>query len=144
MGDAEQMDLAQAPAVQTAPIRVFVCDDVAGYRHFLRSALRTEAGIAVVGEAADARSCLECIELAHPEVVLLDLSMPATGTDDGDGLWAIPRIHAALPDCAIVVLSSFSEEQFGPRARAAGATHYVEKGAPISRIAGAIRHAVTL
>ena len=97
------MDLAHAHLPRTDQVRVFVCDDVAGYRHFLRSALEIETGISVVGEAADARSCLTRIATSRPDVVLLDISMPVDG-DAGDGLWAIPRIRATIPEGTAVVL----------------------------------------
>ena len=136
------MDLAHAHLPRTEQVRVFVCDDVAGYRNFLRSALEIETGISVVGEAADARSCLTRIATSRPDVVLLDISMPVDG-DAGDGLWAIPRIRATIPECAIVVLSSLSAEKLRPAAMAAGASEYIEKGASIACIADAVRSAAT-
>jgi len=135
------MELAQARLPRIDQLRVFLCDDVDGYRHFLRSALSTEVGISVVGEATDARTCLTRIAKTRPDVVLLDISMPTAEGEYGDGLWAIPRIRAMLPDCAIVVLSALSSEVIGPRATSAGASHYLEKGVPIAHVAEAIREA---
>jgi DNA-binding NarL/FixJ family response regulator len=102
----------------------------------MRAAIAAEPGMTLVGEARSGAACLDDIQEVQPDLVLLDLSM---ADDDRDGLWALPRIKASVPGCAVIVLSAFSEEWMGDRARAAGASDYIQKGTPLSDIMSAVR-----
>jgi DNA-binding NarL/FixJ family response regulator len=117
-------------------VRVFVCDDVAELRALVRLSFEEAGDIEVVGEAPDAESALEAIAGARPDVVVLDLSMPGL-----DGLEAIPKIRDAAPGAAIVVYSGFGAEKMEGRALELGADRYLEKGAPMDELCGAVREA---
>jgi DNA-binding NarL/FixJ family response regulator len=117
---------------------VFICDDSPEFCTLMRAALEAEPGLEVVGEARSGEACLARVQQVRPDLVLLDLSM---ADDDHDGLWALPRIRASLPDCTVVVVSALSERWMGERVRAAGASDYIQKGAPLSRIVSAARAA---
>src|SRR5258707_11032348 len=104
-----------------SPIRVFVCDDAPVFRDLLRLALEQDGDLAVVGEADDG-SQVEAIAAARPDVVLLDLSMPERG-----GLEVLGEVRELAPDARVIVLSSFSAEEMGEAAEAAGADRYLDK-----------------
>jgi DNA-binding NarL/FixJ family response regulator len=105
---------------------VFICDDSPEFCTLMRAALEAEPGLEVVGEARSGEACLARVQQVRP---------------DHDGLWALPRIRASLPDCTVVVVSALSERWMGERVRAAGASDYIQKGAPLSRIVSAARAA---
>jgi DNA-binding NarL/FixJ family response regulator len=123
---------------ESAPISVYLVDDVPELRELIRLGMEEDPGFQIVGEAGDGRSALEGIAETHPAAVLLDLSMP-----DMDGLEAIPEIRKGDPDVAIIVLSGFSADRMGGPALERGADGYVEKGTPIQELREATRVAVT-
>jgi DNA-binding NarL/FixJ family response regulator len=121
----------------SAPISVYLVDDVPELRELIRFGMEEDPGFEVVGEAGDGRSALEGIAETQPAAVLLDLSMP-----DMDGLEAIPEIRKGDPDVAIIVLSGFSADRMGGPAMERGADGYVEKGTPIQELRETTRTAV--
>jgi DNA-binding NarL/FixJ family response regulator len=121
----------------SAPISVYLVDDVPELRELIRYGMEEDPGFEVVGEAGDGRTALEGIAETQPAAVLLDLSMP-----DMDGLQAIPEIRRGDPDVAIIVLSGFSADRMSQPAIDRGADGYVEKGTPIQEIRDATRTAV--
>lgn len=102
--------------------RVVLADDAPDVRLLLSLQL-DEMGLDVVGEAATGREAVALVHQHAPDIVLLDLSMP-----EMDGLEAATEIRAARPDMTIVVVSGYAAATMEPRARAAGADAYVEKG----------------
>jgi len=122
---------------ESAPISVYLVDDVPELRELIKFGMEGDPDFTVVGEAGDGRSALEGISATQPAAVLLDLSMP-----DMDGLDAIPEIRKGDPDIAIVVLSGFSADRMGGPALDRGADGYVEKGSPIQELRDATRLAV--
>jgi DNA-binding NarL/FixJ family response regulator len=122
---------------ETAPISVYLVDDVPELRELIRLGMEEDPGFEVVGEAGDGRSALAGIAETHPAAVLLDLSMP-----DMDGLQAIPHIREGDPDVTIIVLSGFSADRMSGPAMDRGADGYIEKGTPIQDLREAIRTAV--
>jgi two-component system, NarL family, response regulator YdfI len=104
------------------PIRVLVADDHAVVRDGLKLILETEDDFAVVGEAADG---IEAVRLAgerQPQVVLMDLRMPRM-----DGLEAIAQIRARQPTVAIIILTTYNEDDLMLRGLRAGARGYLLK-----------------
>jgi len=121
----------------TEQISLYLVDDVPELRELIRFGLEEDPDFRVVGEAGDGRSAVRGVAETRPAAVLLDLSMP-----DMDGLEAIPRIRAEVPNTAIIVLSGFTADRVGAAAIEQGADAYVEKGAPISEIREVTRRAV--
>jgi DNA-binding NarL/FixJ family response regulator len=97
-----------------------------------RGALATllgQNGFDVIAEAGDGNEAIEAARRLHPDLVLLDLSMP-----DLDGLSALPRLREAAPDCEVVVLTASGTEDNLLAAIRAGAAGYLLKTEPPERI----------
>ncbi|MEV1248839.1 response regulator [Nonomuraea sp. NPDC050022] len=105
-------------------IRVLLADDEPMVRAGVKSILATDAGIGIVAEAADGREAVE-LALAHrPDVAMLDIRMPRL-----DGLSAAAELRAALPEVAVVMLTTFDEREYVARALAEGAAGFLLKAA---------------
>jgi DNA-binding NarL/FixJ family response regulator len=102
-------------------MRVLIADDHALFRDGLRSLLEAR-GIDVVGEAQNGREAVELARSLHPEVVLMDLSMPELG-----GLAATRLISADLSDVRVVVLTASEDDADLFEAIKSGAQGYLFK-----------------
>jgi DNA-binding NarL/FixJ family response regulator len=103
-------------------IRVLIADDHRLFAEALEAILGTDERIAVVGRAGDG---LEAVELARelkPDVILMDLSMPAL-----DGIEATREIRAADDRVRVLVLTGSNSRVDVDRSRQAGAAGYVTK-----------------
>jgi DNA-binding NarL/FixJ family response regulator len=105
-------------------IRVLIVDDHALFRAGVARLLDQTSDIVVVGEAADGEEALSAVDELHPDLVLMDLSMPRLS-----GSAATRRIHAKHPDVRIVVLSSYVDRSDVLDALESGAVGYLLKDA---------------
>jgi DNA-binding NarL/FixJ family response regulator len=121
---------------ETGKIRVLLVDDHAVVRTGLRTFFDLLDDIEVVGEAGDGSEGLSLARTTKPDVILMDLVMPVM-----DGLTAIGRIKAELPETEIVALTSFVEEEKVTAALEAGASGYLLKDAQADEVAAAVRAA---
>lgn len=103
-------------------IRILITDDHLIVREGLRLILETAEGFEVVGEAADGAECLRLIANLNPDVVLMDLQMPGM-----DGITAINHLRREHPEVAIVILTTFNEDEMMLRGLKAGALGYLLK-----------------
>lgn len=103
-------------------IRVVVADDHQVVRAGLERLLDGWPNVSVVGTAADGAEAVRLTSLHHPDVVLMDVSMPVMG-----GLEATRRIVASWPDVQVVVLTSFDDRPTVVEALDAGAVGYLLK-----------------
>jgi DNA-binding NarL/FixJ family response regulator len=117
-------------------IRVVVADDHSVVREGLAQLLSTAADVELVGAAANGSEAVDVVAREHPDVVLMDLSMPEV-----DGAEATRRILAADPGARVVVLTSFADDRHILDALQAGAIGYVLKHAEPDELLGAIRAA---
>ncbi|MFF5205429.1 response regulator transcription factor [Streptosporangium sp. NPDC000396] len=115
-------------------IRVLLVEDQAMVRGALASLLGLEPDIEVVGEAASGQEALAVALRTLPDIVLLDIEMPG-----GDGITAGARIRRALPDCQIMILTTFGRPGYLRRAMEAGAVAFLVKDSPARELAAAIR-----
>ena len=115
-------------------IRVLVVDDQAIVRDGLVTVLSLMPDLEVVGEASDGAEAIAAVERDVPDVVLMDLRMPEV-----DGPTATARITAAHPEVAVLVLTTFADDESIVSALRAGARGYLTKDAGRSEIATAIR-----
>ena len=117
-------------------IRLLVVDDHAVVRRGLVELFGTADDIEVVGDAPDGASALVAVGGLHPDLVLMDLSMPGI-----DGVEATRRIRADHPDVAVVILTSFSEQPRIIGAIDAGAVGYLLKDAEPDELLRGVRAA---
>jgi two-component system, NarL family, response regulator YdfI len=104
------------------PIRVLITDDHLIVREGLRLILETAEGIDIVGEASDGAECLQLVAERKPHVILMDLQMPRM-----DGITAIGHLRREHPEIAIVILTTFNEDDLMVRGLQAGARGYLLK-----------------
>jgi DNA-binding NarL/FixJ family response regulator len=117
-------------------IDVLVVDDHALMRAGLRGLIAGAGDMRVVGMAADGAQALAALATSTPDVVLMDLSMPGL-----DGVTATRRISEEHPDVAVLVLTSYSDQQRVLEAMDAGAIGYVLKDTDPAQLLAAIRSA---
>lgn len=114
------------------PVRVLLADDEAMIRAGVRAILGAVPGIEVVAEAADGREAVELALRHRPDVCLLDIRMPRL-----DGLGAVAELRQVLPGTAVVMLTTFSEDEYVAGALGSGASGFLLKtGDPRELIAG--------
>jgi PAS domain S-box-containing protein len=116
-------------------IRVLLADDHKIVRQGLIQLLQGEPDIEVVGEAGDGKVAIEAVRLTHPDVVVMDVSMPLM-----NGIEATRRILAEYPEVRVVGLSMHDEEDLAAVMREAGAVAFVTKGGPSENLVAAIRN----
>jgi DNA-binding NarL/FixJ family response regulator len=115
------------------PERILIVDDHPLTRDAL-SALLTQQGFEIVGEAADGEEALAAARASAPDLVLLDLTMPGM-----DGLSALPKLREEAPDCEVVVLTASDTEENLLAAIRAGASGYLLKTESPEQIASFLR-----
>ncbi|GAA4016687.1 response regulator transcription factor [Allokutzneria multivorans] len=115
-------------------IRVLVADDQALVRGALATMLDLEPDITVVAQVGSGDDVLPAARQSAPDVVLLDVHMPGK-----DGLAAAKELHAELPDCKILICTTFGRPGYLVRAMAAGASGFIVKDAPPEQLVDAVR-----
>ncbi|MBB2969027.1 response regulator transcription factor [Leifsonia aquatica] len=115
-------------------IRVIVADDQAIIRDGLVTVLGLLPDIEVVGEAADGEQAVALAVAQRPDVALMDLRMPGV-----DGVAATERIARDAPGTAVLVLTTFADDESILSALRAGARGYLTKDAGRAELAAAVR-----
>ncbi len=119
------------PAGAATRIRILVADDHPVVRDGLVAVLSTQPDFDVVGEAGDGQEALALAARLAPDVLLLDLEMPAL-----DGVAVLRRLPAPIP---VIVFTAFDTDERIWEAVQAGARGYLLKGARRDELFGAIR-----
>ncbi|HJB08929.1 MAG TPA: response regulator transcription factor [Candidatus Brachybacterium merdavium] len=125
-------------------IRVVVADDQSILRSGLTALLRLESDLEVVAEAADGAGTLRAVAEHRPDVLLLDVQMPAGTTAEGaegpeDGIAVAERLQHQQGAPRIIVLTTFGRAGYLRRTMEAGAQGFMVKDTPVDRLVDAIR-----
>jgi DNA-binding NarL/FixJ family response regulator len=124
------------PTEKPQRLRVVVADDQAAVREPLAAVLALSEDIDVVAAAADGSEVLTAVAAGPVDVVLMDLRMPVM-----DGIEATRRLSEEYPQVAVVVLTTFADDDSILGALSAGARGYLTKNAGRQDITRAIRAA---
>jgi two-component system response regulator NreC len=116
------------------PIDILIADDHGLLRAGLRALLNAEPDLRVVDEAADGYQALRLAHELHPDVVLLDISMPGLS-----GLEVIRKLKEILPKVRVLILTVHEDEELLRETIRAGASGYIVKRAVESELIDAIR-----
>jgi DNA-binding NarL/FixJ family response regulator len=119
----------------TAPLRVLLVDDSPRLRQRVRAALE-RAGLVVVGEAADGAGALALAAAHHPDLVLMDLSMPGM-----DGIQATRALRGQQPDIRVVLWTGRDDIQLSSAIRRSGAHTGLSKGVRAVELIATLRAA---
>ena len=117
-------------------IGVLIVDDQSLFREGLRTLLSVQPDFEVLGEAGNGEEALRLSVQLQPTVVLMDLRMPVM-----DGVTATRRLHDALPNCRVIVLTTFDDEDLVFDGLRAGAVGYLLKDVSSEKLFEAIRAA---
>jgi DNA-binding NarL/FixJ family response regulator len=114
--------------------RVLIVDDHPIFRAGLTGLLNLEAGLTVCGEANDAAQAMQAVEKLHPDLVLLDMSLPGKG-----GLELLKDIRAIAPQTPVLIISMHDETLYAERVIKAGGRGYIMKQEGPEKIVQAVR-----
>jgi DNA-binding NarL/FixJ family response regulator len=117
-------------------IRVLLADDEALIRAGVRTILDAAPDIEVVAEAGDGRAAVEAARAHRVDVALLDIRMPVL-----DGLAAATELRTAVPGTAVVVLTTFGEDEYVAAALEAGVAGFLLKSGDPYELMAAVRAA---
>jgi two-component system, NarL family, response regulator LiaR len=120
------------PQVQNGAVRVLIADGDVLARNAIRDALR-DAGLSVVGQAADASHAVALATRCSADVVLMDADLPPDGAFE-----AMDAIATSVPDVRVVILSRTDSGTEGVRALARGASGYLSRDMELASLARAI------
>lgn len=119
-------------------ISVLVVDDQRLVREGIASLLEIQEGVQVIGQAVNGQDAVETAVSLHPDVILMDVRMPVL-----DGITATRQIRRRLPDCQVLMLTTFDDEEYIVKSLRAGAVGYLLKDIPATELAQAVRLAYT-
>ncbi|HEX6483098.1 MAG TPA: response regulator transcription factor [Ktedonobacteraceae bacterium] len=118
-------------------IRVLLAEDQAMVRGALAALLTLEGDIEIVSEVGRGDEVVPAALSSRPEVALLDIEMPGVS-----GITAAAALHAQLPSCRIIILTTFGRPGYLRQAMQSGVVGFLLKDAPSAQLARAIRRVV--
>ncbi len=113
---------------------MLLADDHEIVRQGLISLLSEEHTVEIVGEATNGREAVDLADQLHPDVVIMDVSMPVMGGEE-----ATRQIRSQWPQIRVIALSMWEEAEVRERMHQAGAESYVLKTASTEELLAAIR-----
>ena len=119
-------------------LRILLADDHETVREGLKAILNAQADMEVIAEAPDGRSAVERTSLLHPDIVIMDVSMPGM-----NGLRATQAIKETCPTVKVLTLTRHAEEGYLQQLMQAGASGYVLKQSRATEVLLAIRSVAT-
>ncbi len=116
-------------------MRIVIADDHVVVRRGLEMLLNYQHDIEVVGVAGDGQQAYELVGELHPDIILLDISMPPGES----GIVSAGRIHMDYPDTKIIMVTMYDDREYLMYTIQSGATGYILKNAPEEELLEAIR-----
>lgn len=117
-------------------VGILIVDDQALFREGLRTLLTVQPDFEVLGEAGNGEEALRLAVRTQPHVILMDLRMPVM-----DGVTATQRLRETLPQCKVIVLTTFDDDETVFDGLRAGAVGYLLKDVSSEKLFEAIRAA---
>jgi DNA-binding NarL/FixJ family response regulator len=118
-------------------IKILIADDHAIVRQGLKQIVTDETGMEVTAEASNSAEVFSLLEKDEWDILILDINMPGIS-----GLEALKQIKSNYPHLPVLILSMYSEDQYGIRAFQSGADGYLEKISAPEELVKAIRKIV--
>jgi CheY-like chemotaxis protein len=106
------------------PVRVLVVDDKALFRRVMSAVVDETEGFVLVGCAASGEESITAAKVLHPDLILMDVNLPGI-----DGMEVTRRLRADSMAAAVVLLSTYDEDDWDGQAQECGAVAYVAKSA---------------
>jgi two-component system, NarL family, invasion response regulator UvrY len=103
-------------------VRVLIVDDQAPFRDVARLVIDMTGGFEIVGEAQTGEASVEMAEALDPDLILMDVNLPGI-----DGTEATKRILGQGSKAVVLLLSTYEEAEYEPKARDSGASAYIPK-----------------
>ncbi|MFD8966653.1 response regulator [Streptomyces sp. NPDC059568] len=119
-------------------VRVLLAEDQGMLRGALALLLGMEPDIEVVAQVATGDAIVETALVSRPDVALLDIELPGIS-----GLDAAALLRDEVPDCRVLILTTFGRPGYLRRAMEAGAAGFLVKDGPVEELAAAIRRVLT-
>jgi DNA-binding NarL/FixJ family response regulator len=119
------------------PYTILIADDSRLMRNALRRLFRKEEGFAVCGEAENGKEAVEKARELHPDLILLDLSMPVM-----NGLDAARVLKRLMPEVPVIMFSAYHDDSTEKAARSAGVRALVSKFDRLSVLLGTAHSAL--
>jgi DNA-binding NarL/FixJ family response regulator len=107
--------------VSAMPVRIILADDHTMVRQGLKAILQTE-GFEIVGDASNGRDAIKLCEMVHPDVAVMDISMPLL-----NGIDAVREIARVAPRTKVILLTMHTEDHYVLEGLRAGASGYMLK-----------------
>src|SRR6202011_4258527 len=118
-------------------IRVLLAEDQAMVRGALAALLTLEGDIEIVAEVGRGDEVATVARASRPDVALLDIEMPGC-----DGIAAAAELHTQLPECRVLILTTFGRPGYLRKAMESGASGFLVKDDPAEDLAEAMRRAI--
>jgi DNA-binding NarL/FixJ family response regulator len=106
------------------PVRVLVVDDQVLFRRVMGAVVDETEGFVLVGCAASGEESITAAQVLHPDLILMDVNLPGI-----DGMEATRRLREEATAVAVVLLSTYDEDDWDGQAQECGAVAYVAKSA---------------
>lgn len=113
---------------------MLLVDDQYLIREGIASLLELEVAVKVIGSASNGKEAVEMALEHQPDIILMDIRMP-----EMNGVEATAQIKQSLPDCQIIMLTTFDDEEYVVQSLLAGACGYLMKDIPLTDLVKAIQ-----
>jgi DNA-binding NarL/FixJ family response regulator len=133
----ETVNVDATPA-RPQPRRIVIVDDHPLFRKGLEQLIHSDGHYTICGEAANAAEAMEVIRSLHPDLAIVDLSLPGA-----NGIELIKNVRAEFPKLIVLVLSMHEESLYAVRALRAGAQGYVMKHEAMTNVMHAIQEVIS-